>query len=249
MKTRAFTLIELLIVVAIIAILAAIAVPNFMEAQTRARVSRTQSDIRTQAMALESYFVDYGSYTRDSDSSLDTVGQTEGHYNHELANGVLQLTTPIAYMSGILEDPFAKGTQVMAVGGGGTAMGYRIASGSWSYGATGFNDDQGSYAVFKQMGPRQCYAIIGVGPDKARARMGYKCFPFQPANNSAEGPVGVELNTAKNNQPNCWMEYDPTNGSVSVGDIYRFGGDYQSGRFMLNGKIVGSSEPIGGAAF
>ena len=37
---RAFTLIEVLIVVMIIAILAAIAVPNFLEAQVRAKTSR-----------------------------------------------------------------------------------------------------------------------------------------------------------------------------------------------------------------
>ncbi len=53
-----FTLIELLIVVAIIAILAAIAIPNFLEAQTRTKVSRVKTDMRSAAVALEAYRVD-----------------------------------------------------------------------------------------------------------------------------------------------------------------------------------------------
>lgn len=51
-KPGAFTLIELLIVVAIIAILALIAVPNFLEAQIRSKVSRAKSDLRSIATAL-----------------------------------------------------------------------------------------------------------------------------------------------------------------------------------------------------
>jgi type II secretion system protein G len=61
-RRSAFTLIELLIVVAIIAILAAIAVPNFLEAQVRAKVSRANNDMRALATALEVYHVDHNTY-------------------------------------------------------------------------------------------------------------------------------------------------------------------------------------------
>ena len=61
-RERSFTLIELLIVVAIIAILAAIAVPNFLEAQMRAKVSRLMSDMRQVAWAMDAYRVDYNDH-------------------------------------------------------------------------------------------------------------------------------------------------------------------------------------------
>src|SRR6187401_1687051 len=85
-KIHAFTLIELLIVVAIIAILAAIAVPNFLEAQVRAKVSRVRNDQRSLATGIETYFVDNNTYpvsARGTAAPASPIGQM--NYNAGLA--------------------------------------------------------------------------------------------------------------------------------------------------------------------
>ena len=53
-RERGLTLLELLVVLAIIGILSAIAIVNYFSALTRARQKRTVADIRTIAMAWES---------------------------------------------------------------------------------------------------------------------------------------------------------------------------------------------------
>jgi type II secretion system protein G len=103
---KAFTLIELLIVVAIIAILAAIAVPNFIEAQTRSKVARVKTDMRSIATAIECYTVDNNKHPIGWEEGVVTLGiwDWDGTSN---AAPYRQITTPIAYMTSIPKDPFA----------------------------------------------------------------------------------------------------------------------------------------------
>lgn len=62
MSKKGFTLIELMVVIAIIALLSAAVVPQVSKAMDRARVSRTAADLRNIANAMDLYLSDTGSY-------------------------------------------------------------------------------------------------------------------------------------------------------------------------------------------
>src|SRR3982751_5003272 len=66
---KGFTLIELLIVVVIIGILAAIAIPKFVNTKQKAYVAQMKSDLKNLATAEEAFFYDSTFYT----SSLATL--------------------------------------------------------------------------------------------------------------------------------------------------------------------------------
>lgn len=174
---RAFTLIELLIVVAIIAILAAIAVPNFLEAQIRAKVTRSKTDMRTIALALEAYHVDNNRYPET--------------YINARWERFFPLTTPIAYMSSVPDDPFNM------INDEGNTL---------DWGPRHFGYKMGATPIAQ---PSR-FAISGNGPNRNEDSVPIRLYP------------GFSWLVFTGQDPDFnYIIYDPTNGTVSSGDVWR----------------------------
>ncbi len=71
---KGFTLLELLVAVAIIAILAAIAIPQFRSYQSRGYMVQIRSDVRNAYVAATSYFADNPSASTLTLDNLQSIG-------------------------------------------------------------------------------------------------------------------------------------------------------------------------------
>jgi len=154
-RQRGFTLIELLIVIAIILILIAIALPNFLEAQIRAKVASVRSDLRTISTALHSYFIDWQNFPHIS----------EDEYDPEMW-GLAQLTTPLTYLNELPTNAFARGSREDQ-----HATYFEMAS-------TGLRPDL--LAVGKKKNPFNvhAFAVYSAGPDLNDNFEGERSWPF-----------------------------------------------------------------------
>lgn len=185
---KAFTLIELLIVVAIIAILAAIAVPNFLEAQTRSKLSRCQADMRTYTLAIEAYRVDQNAYPPVTGVPTDPGWHTTGPRP--------QLTTPVAYMTSTPRDVFQGFTHTLPEYS--SYYYWREPQGAATTTML-LGDAPNARIRYLGMTPRLAqWFLMGVGPDEV---------------------YGFDKYRNWNNE----VIYDPTNGTISEGEMLRTG--------------------------
>ena len=192
--SSAFTLIELLIVIAIIAILALIAVPNFLEAQVRAKVSKVHADMRSVTVAIEAYTVDWGRAPIGRSEGYDNTAPIRLWPRYHGDQAYNAMTTPVAYISSPPDDPFVDKTP--------------------------YKNIQNNTTIYEKKYQYQYWLWTDGGPDSwapYRAK-GYLWYLRSTGPSRSVRPPNM-LQMVRDGVPD--MVYDSSNGTMSIGLIVR----------------------------
>ncbi len=207
-----FTLIELLIVIAIILILISIALPNFLEAQSRARLARVRADIKSLVTAVEAFRTERGVLlidfwddgTNESQKrwieKLGRVGRNPIFAYSKFEEVYYPLTSPAKYISKVPYDLFNESGRQVGFSGQETGVGYIY-----------FDNDP--------LFPKICDHYID------RFYPGHPLQIDSRTRPTGEGEYGMLsvgpdgfIGNSKNGD-NRGIGYSPTNGTRSLGDI------------------------------
>lgn len=182
-----FTLIELMTVVAIIAILCAIAVPNFVNAQIRAKVARAMAEQDVILWSLESYSVDRNAYPINLISTYSSAGD------------LVPLTTPVPYISTLPFDMFLHPPDM-------DKKDYIV---NWRN-----NNPFYFYRNFVQ----ETGSRINLRNYSKSGSANYVVYSWGPSYN-----FSFDFEDDGFANPDTWVEYEPSNGMTSFGNIAQFG--------------------------
>ena len=132
---KGFTLIEIMVVVVILGVLAALVIPNIMSRPDQAKAAAAQADLKAVSSSLELYRLDNGAYPT-TDQGLDAlVVQPE---SEPLARN----WNPDGYLKRVPKDPWGRPYQY-EMPGVKNQNGFDI----YSFGANGRSDGEGVDAV------------------------------------------------------------------------------------------------------
>jgi prepilin-type N-terminal cleavage/methylation domain-containing protein len=207
---RAFTIIELIVVVVIVALLSAIALSHMQAAQLRTRTTEAKANIREVLNALDVYRLDYNEYPRARPvADKDPFGV--------LADTQLAvLAAPVSYLSrAAFRDPFAQGGLNLRLPYGPMLM--QTPLDLANAGSSMMYIDYQAYPRLAKLPQLEMAAvsIISIGPDRQDTLGALRVLPaasFGPYRSSGlRNPVDTE--------------YDPTNGLTSAGDIIGLTGE------------------------
>jgi len=208
-KAAGFTVIELLIVIAIISVITAITVPNLMSANIRAKVSGAKADMGSIAIALEDYKVDDPDRNYPVEPDPTSYGHDEIAVSGQAfddpsdARGLGKLVYPLdasepTYMKRMPGDPFnSDGVE------------------DWEKDNTKHNHHYSYYTVDEDRNTStfeaKYWALVSYGPDKD-----------QDIDSYAKAWNAVDPN-APNHDIYKDLVYNPDNGITSSGDIIIIG--------------------------